>query len=101
MMGFLAQDVIGFGSGTFKNQSFLIVEDAALPKDRDWDAICGLGWYQIATAGKPLYSRIAAASHGGRAVFSLVPGPQQQAYLVVGEIPHAACKPGTLSWAKV
>lgn len=98
--GFLGLDTIQFGSGVFKNQSIYLVEEAALPRERDWDGICGLGWHQIATKDeRPLYSRVARASHGGHAVFAFVPGPAKQAYIVAGEVPYAAMKKGSLVWA--
>mmetsp|Transcript_11350 Transcript_11350/g.35129 ORF Transcript_11350/g.35129 Transcript_11350/m.35129 type:complete len:589 (-) Transcript_11350:154-1920(-) len=100
LLGYLAQDTVTFGTGTFRNQSLFAVEGAELPRKRDWDGICGLGRYQIATAGAPLWGRIAAASHGGHSVFAFVPGPNQKAYFLAGEVPYTACKEGTLSWAK-
>jgi len=98
--GYRAHDTVGFGSAVFQNQSIFLVNEDALPAGRDWDGICGLGWDQIATRERPLYSRVAKASHGGHAIFSFVPGAEHRAYIVAGEVPHAAIKENTLSWAK-
>jgi len=99
-VGYLGHDTVRFGSAVFENQSIYLVNEDILPKGRDWDGICGLGWHQIATRDRPLYSRVAKASHGGHAIFSFVPGAQHRAYIVAGEVPRAAIQENTLSWAR-
>mmetsp|Transcript_86315 Transcript_86315/g.279487 ORF Transcript_86315/g.279487 Transcript_86315/m.279487 type:complete len:576 (-) Transcript_86315:239-1966(-) len=96
VVGFLVQDTVGLGSATLRNQSFLIVEEARLPRHRAWDGVCGLGWREMSTAGEPLYRNMQKL--GGRAVFALVPTSASQTYLVVGEVPSAGYEAETLVW---
>jgi hypothetical protein len=106
VVGFLVQDTIGLGWVELQNQSFLIVEEAKLPDHREWDGICGLGWHRMAAegTGQPLYRHFHPMYHNMqqradvKPIFSLVPAPDRQAYIVVGEVPEAAVKQGTLSW---
>lgn len=106
VVGFLVQDTIGLGWVEVKNQSFLIVEEAKLPDHREWDGICGLGWHRMAAegTGQPLYRHFQPMHHNMqqradvKPIFSLVPAPDRQAYIVVGEVPEAAMKEGTLAW---
>jgi len=100
IIGYRAHDTVRFGPAVFQNQSIYLVNEDALPTGRDWDGICGLGWYQIATRERPLYSRVAKASRGGHAIFSFVPGAEHRAYIVAGQVPRAALKENTLSWAR-
>ncbi|CAK9021678.1 unnamed protein product [Durusdinium trenchii] len=74
------------------NQSFIIVEDAQLPRQRGWDGICGLGWKGIAQLEKPLYERL--QDQGRKAIFSFVPEGTSSAHMVLGQVPHYAVKPG-------
>mmetsp|Transcript_172543 Transcript_172543/g.553149 ORF Transcript_172543/g.553149 Transcript_172543/m.553149 type:complete len:754 (+) Transcript_172543:151-2412(+) len=97
IVGFPVQDTVSIGSVKLPNQSFVIVEEAALPPHRTWDGICGLGWKQIASAGTPLYQHF--QNLGGRAIFGLVPTSANTAYISVGSAQlDSACKPGTLVW---
>jgi len=98
LRGYRGMDTIRVGSRVFENQSVYFLDEASLPKDRDWDGICGLGHYQIATKVPALYSRVAGASPGGLAVFGLMPDGYGQAYTVVNKVPLSAIKPGTLAW---
>lgn len=98
LRGYQGMDTIRLGSRVFENQSVYVLDDASLPKDRDWDAICGLGHHQIATKLPALYSRVAGASPGGLAVFALLPGSYGHAYTVADKVPLSAIKPGTLAW---
>jgi len=108
VVGFLVQDTIGLGWVELRNQSFLIVEEANLPDHREWDGICGLGWHRMAAegTGQPLYRHFHPMYHNMqqradvKPIFSLVPAPDRQAYIVVGEVPEAAVKEGiTSKWA--
>mmetsp|Transcript_109808 Transcript_109808/g.354270 ORF Transcript_109808/g.354270 Transcript_109808/m.354270 type:complete len:749 (+) Transcript_109808:69-2315(+) len=97
IVGFPVQDTVSIGSVKLPNQSFVIVEEAALPPHRTWDGICGLGWKQLASAGTPLYQHL--QNLGGRAIFGLVPTSANTAYISVGSAQlDSACKPGTLVW---
>merc|ERR1712048_1125921 len=58
-------------------------------KDRDWDAICGLGWHAMTTAGQPLYETLQREDE--IALFALFPH-RGNSYLVVGEMPQGAYK---------
>eukprot|EP00439_Symbiodinium_sp_Y106_P067346 s3012_g11.t1 len=82
---------------TVRNQTFIIVEDALLPPDRDWDGICGLGWETISQLGHPLYTRF--QEMGFKAMFTFVPQGSRSAHLSVGPFPQHAVKPGTTAWA--
>jgi len=95
--GYSSHDVLQFGSAHIPSQAFIIVEDAALPA-RHWDGICGLGWRGLAKVGPTLYESI--QQQGSRALFAIVPTAtgQSQARLVLGEVPQAAMRPGTLTW---
>jgi len=81
-----------------KNQSFIIVEDAALPPRREWDGICGLGWRRLAQVQKPLYQML--QEQGEKAVFAMVPSGDGTSYMTVGELPEDAYKPDTLVWVE-
>jgi len=95
--GYDVQDTITFGSVQLKNQSFIIVEDAALPPDRPWDGICGLGWAGMAAAtGRPLYGSL--QEKGLKAVFAIIPTGLDKALLQLGEVPETSYKPGSLVW---
>mmetsp|Transcript_94905 Transcript_94905/g.241318 ORF Transcript_94905/g.241318 Transcript_94905/m.241318 type:complete len:722 (-) Transcript_94905:254-2419(-) len=97
IVGFPVEDTVSIGSGTLRNQSFIIVEDAMLPPHRSWDGICGLGWKQIASAGTPLYQHL--QQMGGKAIFGLVPSSGSSAYISVGSSElGSSCKEGTLVW---
>jgi hypothetical protein len=98
LRGYQGMDTIRLGSRVFENQSVYVLDDASLPKDRDWDGLCGLGHHQIATNVPALYSRVAGASPGGLAVFALMPGSYGQAYTVADKVPLSAIKSGTLAW---
>lgn len=87
IVGFLVEDTVRLGSVEFQNQSFLIVEEARLPKNRSWDGMCGLGWQEMTSAAEPLYKNL--QKHSGRAIFAIVPTSLTETYLVVGEVPHA------------
>mmetsp|Transcript_48599 Transcript_48599/g.114022 ORF Transcript_48599/g.114022 Transcript_48599/m.114022 type:complete len:651 (-) Transcript_48599:294-2246(-) len=95
--GYKVQDTISFGGHTVRNQTFIIVEDALLPPDRDWDGICGLGWETISQLGHPLYTRF--QEMGFKAMFTFVPQGSRSAHLSVGPFPQHAVKPGTTAWA--
>merc|ERR1719343_959867 len=94
--GFHVQDTLHFGAAVVKNQSFIIVEDAALPPRREWDGICGLGWRRLAQVQKPLYQML--QEQGEKAVFAMVPSGDGTSYMTVGELPEDAYKPDTLVW---
>lgn len=96
--GFGVQDTFSFGSWKVKNQSFIIVEDQDLPPSMPWDGIFGLGWNGISKVGKPVYQRLQEAGHP--AIFALVPTRKGEATLVLGVVPEAEIKPGTLVWVK-
>jgi len=102
IVGHMVRDTLGFGPYQIQHKSFIMVEDAALPP-RTWDGICGLGWAELSKNGPPLYKRIQESGHPG--IIALVPtvrsptGPSQ-AHLVIGQVPEASMKPGTLVWAK-
>lgn len=96
--GFSVKDTLHFGPVRVQNQSFIIVEDAALPAKRSWDGICGLGWAGIAKVGRPLYQQMQELQIP--AIFALIPHGPSRAGLVVGRIPHEAMRPGTLVWAQ-
>jgi len=96
--GFHVQDTLQFGAATVKNQSFIIVEDAALPPRREWDGICGLGWRRLAQVQKPLYQML--QEQGQKAVFAMVPSGDGTSYMSVGELPEKAYKPDTLVWVE-
>eukprot|EP00931_Biecheleriopsis_adriatica_P105544 TRINITY_DN8010_c0_g1_i1.p1 TRINITY_DN8010_c0_g1~~TRINITY_DN8010_c0_g1_i1.p1 ORF type:complete len:680 (+),score=129.12 TRINITY_DN8010_c0_g1_i1:50-2041(+) len=98
IVGYKVQDTLHFGGVEIKNQSFIIVEDAALPNDRSWDGICGLGWKGLSELGNPLYERM--RQQGRQAIFAFVPTTEASAQLVLGEVPEASIKPGTLVWAR-
>mmetsp|Transcript_102536 Transcript_102536/g.256933 ORF Transcript_102536/g.256933 Transcript_102536/m.256933 type:complete len:572 (-) Transcript_102536:164-1879(-) len=101
IVGFLVQDEISFALQDFKNQSFIIVEDAHLPKDRTWDGVCGLGWSHLNHAGWPLYQNM---QHGVEPIFSLVPAGRSGLYstfISVGKLPQSDIKMETLGWAPV
>jgi len=97
IVGYLVRDTVHFGSEIISNQSYVIVEDAALPQHRTWDGICGLGWKQMSKTGTPLYKHLEQIGH--KPIFTLVPGPSGQAFIVVGDVPVAAYQAGTLAWA--
>ncbi|CAK9068397.1 unnamed protein product [Durusdinium trenchii] len=96
IVGYKVEDTVLFGGAEIKNQSFIIVEDAQLPRQRGWDGICGLGWKGIAQLEKPLYERL--QDQGRKAIFSFVPEGTSSAHMVLGQVPHYAVKPGTLVW---
>lgn len=98
--GFLAQDHVSIAQHKFPNQSFIIVEEEDLPRHRDWDGVCGLGWRQLTDAGLPLYRNKKVDEE---VVFSLVPGFRDgsSTLLSVGDIPHDQIKLDTLAWAPV
>jgi len=107
--GYAVRDTLNFGNVRVENQSFIIVEDAALPPRRSWDGICGLGWNGLAHVGRPLYKRIQEGGNAAHAIFTLVPGRScgncggqgdGGPYLAVGEVPPGAAKDGTMVWAK-
>lgn len=98
IVGYSVEDTVAFGSVQILNQSFVIVEDAALPQHRAWDGICGLGWQQMAKVGRPVYRRL--QEMGARAVFTLVPSEQSKAFLVIGDVPEAVYRSGTLVWTE-
>lgn len=98
IVGYKVHDTFSMGDTIIKNQSFIIVEDAALPSSRAWDGICGLGWKGLSTLGKPAYERMQEQGH--RALFAFVPTSDSSARLVMGQVPEALIKPGTLAWAK-
>mmetsp|Transcript_19661 Transcript_19661/g.34849 ORF Transcript_19661/g.34849 Transcript_19661/m.34849 type:complete len:648 (-) Transcript_19661:360-2303(-) len=95
IIGYKVQDTLSFDGLTIKNQSFIIVEDAALPPAREWDGICGLGWKSISEIGSPVYERM--QQQGREAVFSFVPTGRSTAQLLLGEMP-TAMKSETLVW---
>mmetsp|Transcript_42486 Transcript_42486/g.91249 ORF Transcript_42486/g.91249 Transcript_42486/m.91249 type:complete len:707 (+) Transcript_42486:81-2201(+) len=95
--GYPVEDTVKIGDARLTNQSFIIVEEAALPPHRTWDGICGLGWKQIAQGGEPLYRHL--QKEGWKAVFGLVPLKDGAAYISVGDAElKFACKPGTQVW---
>jgi len=96
--GFAVQDTVDFGSVKVENQSFIIVEEAAMPPHRTWDGLCGLGWGRSVDKDLPLYERV--QRQGRRALFSLVPGAGGEAQMVVGEVPRSDLEESTLVWAK-
>jgi len=96
VIGFLAQDTMHIGNVELKNQSFLIVEGEKMPRKRDWDGVCGLGWKEFDTTGVPLYRNMQKQGHP--ALFSLVPTSQVDTFLVVGELPKAS-EFGDWAWA--
>lgn len=96
--GFHVQDTLHFGTATVKNQSFIIVEDAALPPRREWDGICGLGWRRLSQVQKPLYQML--QEQGEKAVFAMVPSGDGTSYMTVGELPEGAYKPDSLVWVE-
>lgn len=96
VLGFIVHDDLQFGSVEVEHQTFIIVEDVALPPS-GWDGICGLAWRKMAY-GKPLYERV--QQQGLKAIFAMVPTTNHEAYLKVGEMPPAdAYKEDTLVWA--
>jgi len=99
ILGVAARDTLSLGSWQVANQSFIIVEDAALPSHLSWDGICGLAWGHLAVAGRPLYQHLQEQGHP--AVFTLVPGGPggEGPVLSLGGLPPEAMRPGTLSWA--
>jgi len=98
IVGFRVQDTLEFGSITVNNQSFIIVESAFLPRIREWDGICGLGWNGMSKVDKPLYERLQQQHR--RAMFTMVPTGKSSSFMTVGDIPQTAIKPSTLVWAK-
>jgi hypothetical protein len=96
IVGYQVQDTLEFGGIKVKNQSFIIVEDAALPRDRSWDGICGLGFQSLSQFGEPFYRRMQEG--GNRALFTFIPTSRSSSRLVIGEVPETAYKPGTLVW---
>ncbi|CAJ1351622.1 unnamed protein product [Effrenium voratum] len=96
IVGYKVQDTVTFGGAEIKNQTFIIVEDAQLPGDRDWDGICGLGWASIAQLGHPLYERL--QEMGRKAIFSFVPEGTTSSHMALGQVPSYAIKPGSLVW---
>ncbi|CAK0803556.1 unnamed protein product [Prorocentrum cordatum] len=95
--GFAVQDSIGFGPFQMSDHSFMLVEDANIPRHPDWDGICGLGWRGIAQTGEPLYKKL--QEMGQQAIFTFVPSSTTQASLVVGEVPTALAKDDTFVWS--
>lgn len=98
IVGYKVHDTLRLGDIVIKNQSFIIVEDAALPPSRSWDGICGLGWKGISQLGNPVYERMQKQGH--RALFAFVPTSDSSAQLVIGQVPKASIKPGTLAWTQ-
>jgi hypothetical protein len=103
VVGYAVHDTLQFGSATLENQAFIIVEDADLPPDREWDGICGLGWQGLAQVSPTLFENL--QKHGEEAVFSIVPsagsqpfGGDKAAHLLVGQLPTTAYKEGSLAW---
>lgn len=112
--GYSVRDTLKFGSLEIPDQNFIIVEDAALPPGRNWDGICGLGWRGIAKVGPTLYERI--QEQGQSALLTIAPptaasaspsfpwlfggGDQasSQGHMLIGEVPQASVKPGSLVW---
>jgi hypothetical protein len=110
VVGFLGQDTVQLGWVSFRNQSFIIVEEEQLPRHRDWDGICGLGWRRMAAqaTGQPLYRNfqpLYQAFRAGRvgsakaALFAFVPGPEGHPHLWLGAMPMGLYKTDTLSWS--
>ncbi|CAK0856481.1 unnamed protein product, partial [Prorocentrum cordatum] len=103
VVGYSVHDTLQFGSATLENQAFIIVEDADLPPEREWDGICGLGWQGLAQVSPTLFENL--QRHGEEAVFSIVPsagsqpfGGDKTAHMLVGKVPKAAYKEGSLAW---
>lgn len=96
--GFGVRDTFTFGPWSVSNQSFIIVEDQALPPGMPWDGIFGLGWSGIAKVGKPVYQRLQEAGHP--ALFALVPVRKGEAKLALGAVPEAEIKPKSLVWVE-
>jgi len=106
VVGYAVHDTLQFGSATLADQAFIIVEDADLPPDREWDGICGLGWEGLAQVSPTLYANL--QKHGEKAVFSIIPaagsqafGADKAAHMLVGDLPKGTYKEGTLSWVPV
>jgi len=90
-------DSVHMGSAIFRNQSMLLIGEASLPRDRDWDGICGVGWQHVAREGPPWFSSVIENSQG-RTFFSLVPGHDGTGRMVIGDLPVEAMKKETLVW---
>eukprot|EP00405_Crypthecodinium_cohnii_P017075 CAMPEP_0206449926 /NCGR_PEP_ID=MMETSP0324_2-20121206/18401_1 /ASSEMBLY_ACC=CAM_ASM_000836 /TAXON_ID=2866 /ORGANISM="Crypthecodinium cohnii, Strain Seligo" /LENGTH=649 /DNA_ID=CAMNT_0053919439 /DNA_START=1 /DNA_END=1950 /DNA_ORIENTATION=- len=100
IFGFLVQDTIALSGGavTWKNQSFIVVEDEAILQDRHWDGICGLGFRTLSDAGTPFYKNM---PEGVRPIFSLIPnimGGHLTTYMSVGGLPHNSFTANSLAW---
>lgn len=97
VVGYSVRDTLNFASEHVANQSFIIVESAALPPTASWDGICGLGWALLSQLpGKPLYKSL--QDIGRRALFTIVPQSRTSAELVVGDFPTSKVKEGTQTW---
>jgi len=106
VVGYSVRDTVQLGSMQLAGQSFIIVEDAALPPGRNWDGICGFGWSGVAQVRPTMYESV--QQQHGRALFTMVPSNgawsfpfingQSQAHMLVGETPQEAVMPNTLVW---
>jgi len=96
IFGYAVRDSVKINSLTLENQSFIIVEEAALPPHLEWDGIFGIGWKHLSSGGKPVYQHL--LDIGKQPIFALVPTGGNGAYMSVGAEADAACKPGTLVW---
>mmetsp|Transcript_49363 Transcript_49363/g.115428 ORF Transcript_49363/g.115428 Transcript_49363/m.115428 type:complete len:523 (-) Transcript_49363:223-1791(-) len=94
--GYRVQETVSMGGATVHNQTFLLVEEAQVPPDANWDGILGLSWESLARVGAPLYKTLAAS--GVHPIFAFMPESAGHGRITVGELPASAIKPGSLSW---